>query len=101
VRPENGVVWLLDTPSLNYCGLYGLPGQYLLSRYHNRIFVYTQCEPLQKRGQMFRLIWQIYTTGIVIFFLVFLLAEAQPFGPALINAIFWPAGVYNTYISVG
>ena len=50
---------------------------------------------------MFRLIWQIYTTGIVIFFLVFLLAEEQPFGRALINAIFWPAGVYNTYIAGG
>ena len=75
---------------------------FMLSRYPDRIFVYTQCHPLQKeRQQMFRLIWQIYTTGIVIFFLVFLLAEEQPFGPALINAIFWPAGVYNTYISVG
>ena len=50
---------------------------------------------------MFRLIWQIYTTGIVIFFLVFLLAEEQPFAPALMNAIFWPGGVYNTYIAGG
>ncbi len=52
-------------------------------------------------AKMFQLIWQIYTTGIVIFFLVFLLLEEQPFGPALMNAIFWPAGVYNIYIAGG
>ena len=50
---------------------------------------------------MFQLIWQIYTTGIVIFFLVFLLLEDKAFGPALMNAIFWPAGVYNIYIAGG
>ncbi len=50
---------------------------------------------------MFQLIWQVYTTGIVIFFLVFLLLEDKPFGSALMNAIFWPAGVYNAYIAGG
>ena len=48
---------------------------------------------------MFQLIWQIYTAGIVIFFLVFLILEEKPFVPALTNAIFWPAGVYNIYIA--
>lgn len=48
---------------------------------------------------MFQFIWQIYTTGIVIFFLIFLLLEDMPFGPALINAIFWPGGIYNVYIA--
>ena len=32
---------------------------------------------------MFQFIWQIYTTGIVIFFLVFLLLEDKPFGPRI------------------
>ena len=50
---------------------------------------------------MFQLIWQIYTTGIVIFFLVFLLLEDKPFGPALMNAIFWLSGVYHIYTSGG
>ena len=50
---------------------------------------------------MFNLIWQIYTTGIVIAFLIFLLVEDIPFGPAFLNAIFWPAGVYNVYIAGG
>ncbi len=48
---------------------------------------------------MFQLIWQIYTTGIVIFFLVFLLLEDRPFGPVWMKAIFWPAEVYNIYIA--
>ena len=50
---------------------------------------------------MFQLIWQVYTTGIVIFFLVFLLLEDKPFGSALMNAIFWPAGVYKVDIAGG
>ena len=29
------------------------------------------------------------------------LLENKPFGPALMNAIFWPAGVYNIYIAGG
>jgi hypothetical protein len=48
---------------------------------------------------MFQLIWQIYTAGIVISFLVFLLIEETPFVPSLMNAIFWPVGVYNIYIA--
>ena len=49
--------------------------------------------------RMFQLIWQIYTAGIVISFLVFLLIEETPFVPSLMNAIFWPVGVYNIYIA--
>jgi capsular polysaccharide biosynthesis protein len=30
-----------------------------------------------------------------------LLLEDKPFGSALMNAIFWPAGVYNVYIAGG
>ena len=48
---------------------------------------------------MFQLIWQIYTAGIVISFLVFLLIEETPFVSSLMNAIFWPVGVYNIYIA--
>ena len=48
---------------------------------------------------MFRFIWQIYTAGIVLFFLLFLIFEETPFMPALMNAIFWPVGIYNIYIA--
>jgi len=48
---------------------------------------------------MIRLIWQLYTGGIVLFFLLFLIMEEMPFVPALVNAIFWPAGVYRIYIA--
>ncbi len=48
---------------------------------------------------MFRFIWQLYTGGILIFFLLFLLVEETPFVPALINAIFWPVGIYRIYFA--
>lgn len=48
---------------------------------------------------MFRLIWQIYTGGIVLFFLIFLILEELPFVTALTNSIFWPLGVYRTYLA--
>ena len=48
---------------------------------------------------MFRFIWQIYTGGIVFFFLLFLILEEVPFMPALMNAIFWPVGVYRVYLA--
>ncbi|MDG2306309.1 MAG: hypothetical protein P8R42_16995 [Candidatus Binatia bacterium] len=48
---------------------------------------------------MIRLIWQLYTGGIVIFFLIFLIGEEIPFVSALMNALFWPAGVYRLYLS--
>ena len=49
--------------------------------------------------EMIRLIWQLYTAGIVIFFLLFLIVEETPFVPALVNAIFWPVGVYRIYFA--
>ena len=48
---------------------------------------------------MFQLIWRLYTGGIVIFFLLFLIMEEIPFVSALVNAIFWPVGVYRIYIA--
>lgn len=48
---------------------------------------------------MFRLLWQLYTGGIVIFFLLFLIVEEVPFASALINSVFWPVGVYRLYIA--
>ena len=50
---------------------------------------------------MIRLIWSLYTGGIVIFFLLFLILEEVPFASALVNAIFWPVGIYRIYISGG
>ena len=48
---------------------------------------------------MFRLIWQLYTGGIVVFFLLFLVVEEIPFLPALVKAVFWPYGVYRVYLA--
>ena len=48
---------------------------------------------------MFRFLWQIYTGGILIFFLLFLIVEETPFMSALINAIFWPVGIYRIYFA--
>jgi len=48
---------------------------------------------------MFRLIWSLYTGGIALFFLLFLIFEEEPFVSALVNAIFWPVGVYRIYIA--
>ena len=48
---------------------------------------------------MFRLLWQIYTGGIVIFFLIFLIVEETPFLQSLTDAIFWPIGIYRIYFA--
>ena len=49
--------------------------------------------------KMFGLIWRLYAGGIVFFFLLFLIFEEVPFLPALMNAIFWPVGVYRIYLA--
>ena len=48
---------------------------------------------------MIRLLWQLYTGGIVLFFFLFLIVEEVPFASALMNAIFWPMGVYRFYLA--
>jgi hypothetical protein len=48
---------------------------------------------------MFGLIWRIYTGGIFLFFIIFLVVEELPFSTALTNSIFWPWGIYQQYLA--
>ncbi|MCP4328652.1 MAG: hypothetical protein GY791_09495 [Alphaproteobacteria bacterium] len=49
---------------------------------------------------MFRLIWSLYTAGIVVFFILFLIFVPNiPLGVAVYTAILWPYGVYENFIA--
>ena len=48
---------------------------------------------------MFGIIWRIYTGGIFLFFLIFLIVDELPFATALTSSLLWPWGVYQQYIA--
>lgn len=60
---------------------------------------FPQYQTKVRRSKMFGLIWRIYTGGIFVFFLLFLIVEELPFATALTNSILWPWGVYQQYIA--
>jgi hypothetical protein len=51
---------------------------------------------------MLRLLFSIYTTGIVVFFVLFLIFVPKiPLIDAVLAALLWPWGVYKYFVATG
>ena len=51
---------------------------------------------------MLRILFSIYTTGIVVFFVLFLIFVPRiPLIDAVIGALVWPWGVYRYFVQSG
>jgi hypothetical protein len=49
---------------------------------------------------MLGFIWKLYTAGIVVCFILFLIfVPSIPLGDAVLSAVLWPWGVYEHFIA--
>ena len=53
-----------------------------------------------REGKMFRLIFNLYGLGILVFFALFVaLAPETPVVDAVLSAVLWPYGVYRQWLA--
>jgi hypothetical protein len=65
------------------------PGRAANRRDHNR-----------RTSPMLGFIWKLYTAGIVVCFILFLIfVPSIPLGDAVLSAVLWPWGVYEHFIA--